>query len=87
MAGDIYIARTGAVLNLDGQVTYITPGMTARAGHKILSQAGGLFEPLRVDFEVAQPEEKAPVPALPAPAEYAKPAPAADASPPVRKGR
>jgi hypothetical protein len=58
MAGDIFIARQGAVIFLDGQTQYITPGQTARAGHRVLASYGHLFAPLTVDFEVSEEPAK-----------------------------
>jgi hypothetical protein len=60
MAGDIFIARQGAVIFLDGQTQYITPGQTARAGHPVLASYGHLFAPLTIDFDVEPEAPKKP---------------------------
>lgn len=52
----IYQCKEAAAINLGGQTLFVRPGMTARAGHQILAKYGHLFEPLRVDFDVEQPE-------------------------------
>lgn len=58
MAGDLFMAKptTNATFDLDGQPVYVQPGDLARAGHPVLSSHGDLFEPLKVKFDVAQPE-------------------------------
>lgn len=49
---EIYVAREGAVFEVDGTPVFIQQGTTARAGHPILKGREHLFEPLVPDFEV-----------------------------------
>ncbi len=76
MSGDteIYSAVQAAAISLGGQLVFIRPGMTARAGHPVLTEHGDLFAPLVVDFDVPAPAPEPEEP--PAPAAEADGAPA-----------
>lgn len=54
----LYIATDSALTRVDGADVVIQAGQIARAGHPLLETHGHLFEPLTVDYDVAEPEAK-----------------------------
>lgn len=53
MAGEILVATSTSLVQVDGKQTIIAAGRTTvRAGHPMLEQYGHLFEPLTVDFDL-----------------------------------
>lgn len=93
MSGAVYIANQTAVFEFGGRRVIVKKNKTTvREGHAILKEFPGLFEPLHVDYEVAEkPPEPAPAPAPPAPAPEPTPVQAeeatADPERPRRRGR
>lgn len=54
---DVYVAKESATFDFHGQPIFLTAGVTTvRAGHPILKGHEGLFEPLRIHFDVPRPE-------------------------------
>ena len=54
---DLFVAKESATFEHNGQPIFLTAGVTlVRAGHPILKGHEGLFEPVRVHYEVAQPK-------------------------------
>ena len=54
-SNDIYVAKEGAMLQLDGDQIMIHKGQTrVRAGHKLLELYPDFFEPLTVQYEVTE---------------------------------
>jgi hypothetical protein len=60
MAGDILVAVESVLTEFEGGNVYITAGQTARAGHPILKGREALFEPMKVDWELVEPEPEPP---------------------------
>jgi hypothetical protein len=53
MAGEIMVARRTATLMFQGRRVVIEQGRTtARAGHPLVDNYDGMWEPLTVDFDV-----------------------------------
>lgn len=58
--GPLLIARTDATFNYKGQPVFVIAGKTiVRQGHPILKGHEGLFEPLRVHYDLPPPRERA----------------------------
>jgi hypothetical protein len=55
MPGEIFVAKEGACISTPSGEIYIIAGKTTvRAGHPMHTNHPQLWEPLKVDFEVAQ---------------------------------
>ncbi len=54
---DLYVAKSGATFDLDGQPVFVNAGDIARAGHPVLRGHMYLFEPLRVKYDLPKPPE------------------------------
>lgn len=58
MAADVLVATRSALVMYDGRQRMIRAGRTfARAGHPILEDHTGLFEPVKVEFELEAENE------------------------------
>lgn len=54
-----YVAKESANFDFGGQPVFLTAGVTiVRAGHPILVNHQALFEPLRVHYDMPDPEPK-----------------------------
>jgi hypothetical protein len=90
MSGVIYIAKTTALFEYEGKRVIVKKGKTTiREGHPLLAEFHSLFEPLHIDYEVAERlPEPAPVPSPPAPRPVARVEEATnDPERPRRRGR
>lgn len=55
---EFYVAKENATFDYEGSPVYVNAGVTiVRAGHPILTGHEWLFQPLRVHYDMPQPED------------------------------
>lgn len=76
---DVLVTKHAALIEHDGQTVILKAGTTVRVGHPIIDGHEGLFEPLRVQYDLEETTETAD--------DLEETTETADATPPARAPR